>query len=160
LPFRGTDLFEVLQAIKTLDPCPPRQLDDAIPRELERICLKALAKLASDRYTIAKDMADDLRHFLDYAPERAPSVRAKDSHPETETVGVGELRDSAGALATIVPKGLRSFDANDADFFLGLLPGPRDRAAGNHSLLESPHRRNRRHQDVRGRPSLRALRLW
>ena len=27
----------------------------------------------------------------------------------------------------IVPKGLRSFDANDADFFLELLPGPRDR---------------------------------
>ena len=28
---------------------------------------------------------------------------------------------------TVVPKGLRSFDANDADFFLDLLPGPRDR---------------------------------
>ena len=27
----------------------------------------------------------------------------------------------------IVPKGLRSFDAHDADFFLELLPGPRDR---------------------------------
>jgi hypothetical protein len=27
----------------------------------------------------------------------------------------------------IVPKGLRSFDTNDADFFLELLPGPRDR---------------------------------
>ena len=27
----------------------------------------------------------------------------------------------------IVPKGLRSFDAQDADFFLELLPGPRDR---------------------------------
>ena len=27
----------------------------------------------------------------------------------------------------IVPKGLRSFDDHDADFFLNLLPGPRDR---------------------------------
>src|SRR5207245_2449570 len=27
----------------------------------------------------------------------------------------------------VVPKGLRSFDAQDADFFLQLLPGPRDR---------------------------------
>src|SRR4029077_661928 len=27
----------------------------------------------------------------------------------------------------IVPKGLRSFDADDADFFLELLPGPHDR---------------------------------
>jgi eukaryotic-like serine/threonine-protein kinase len=30
-------------------------------------------------------------------------------------------------LIKIVPKGLRSFDAHDADFFLELLPGPRDR---------------------------------
>ncbi len=28
----------------------------------------------------------------------------------------------------IIPKGLRSFDAHDTDFFLELLPGPRDRA--------------------------------
>src|SRR5262249_9069322 len=27
----------------------------------------------------------------------------------------------------VVPKGLRSFDSHDADFFLELLPGPRDR---------------------------------
>jgi hypothetical protein len=27
----------------------------------------------------------------------------------------------------VIPKGLRSFDAGDADFFLELLPGPRDR---------------------------------
>jgi formylglycine-generating enzyme required for sulfatase activity len=32
----------------------------------------------------------------------------------------------AGRL-TVVPKGLRSFDAHDADFFLDLLPGPRDK---------------------------------
>ena len=31
------------------------------------------------------------------------------------------------SLSKIVPKGLRSFDAQDADFFLELLPGPRDR---------------------------------
>src|SRR5262249_2576759 len=29
--------------------------------------------------------------------------------------------------ATIIPKGLRSFDERDAGFFLELLPGPRDR---------------------------------
>ena len=33
----------------------------------------------------------------------------------------------------VIPKGLRSFDANDADFFLDLLPGPRDK----HGLPES-----------------------
>ena len=35
--------------------------------------------------------------------------------------------DSDRAAVKIVPKGLRSFDEHDADFFLELLPGPRDR---------------------------------
>ena len=38
----------------------------------------------------------------------------------------GHASDSQPPLK-IVPKGLRSFDAHDADFFLELLPGPRDR---------------------------------
>ena len=33
-----------------------------------------------------------------------------------------------------MPKGLRSFDAHDADFFLELLPGPRDREGLPESL--------------------------
>ena len=42
----------------------------------------------------------------------------------------------------VVLKGLRSFDAHDADFFLDLLPGPRDkgRHARRNSLLEKPDR--------------------
>ena len=50
--------------IATTEARPPRQIDDTIPKELERICLKAMSKRASDRYTTAKDMAEDLRLFL------------------------------------------------------------------------------------------------
>src|SRR5262249_43482642 len=35
--------------------------------------------------------------------------------------------DSEPRPIRIIPKGLRSFDEHDADFFLELLPGPRDR---------------------------------
>ena len=42
-----------------LEPRPPRQIDDTIPKELERICLKALSKRASDRYNTALDMSED-----------------------------------------------------------------------------------------------------
>ncbi len=35
--------------------------------------------------------------------------------------------DSGASTVKVVPKGLRSFDRNDADFFLELLPGARDR---------------------------------
>ena len=63
-PFRGDSHTEVLNQVATVEPRPPRQIDDTIPRELERICLKALAKRASERYSTARDLAEDLRHFL------------------------------------------------------------------------------------------------
>jgi hypothetical protein len=68
-PFRGETQEELLEQIRTMEARPPRQGNDTIPIELERICLKALAKRASERYTTAKDLADDLRHFLGQAPE-------------------------------------------------------------------------------------------
>src|ERR1700740_1883795 len=40
----------------------------------------------------------------------------------------------------VVPKGLRSFDANDRDFFLQLLPGPRDQDGLPESLRFWKHR--------------------
>lgn len=63
-PFRGDSVSEVQEQIQAVEPRPPRQVNDAIPVELERICLKALAKRPGERYTTARDMADDLRHFL------------------------------------------------------------------------------------------------
>jgi serine/threonine protein kinase len=63
-PFRGESVEEVLEEVITVEARPPRQIDDAIPRELERICLKGLSKRPSERYTTAGDMAEDLRQFL------------------------------------------------------------------------------------------------
>ena len=57
----------MMDLIATAEARPLRQIDDTIPRELERICLKAMSKRAADRYTTAMDMADDLRHFLQTA---------------------------------------------------------------------------------------------
>lgn len=88
--------------------CLPRQIDPAIPAELERITLKALARRASERYPTARDFAADLNYWLEPA-HQAPAA------------------DTTPSRAKIVPKGLRSFDAHDADFYLELLPGPRDR---------------------------------
>jgi serine/threonine protein kinase/formylglycine-generating enzyme required for sulfatase activity len=128
-PFAGDTQTELLGQIADFEPRPPRQIDDAIPRELERITLKALAKRAVERYTTALDLAQDLRHWLAKdgslasvpAPALAPTATAADSAQILATPG------SDQRPLRIVPKGLRSFDANDADFFLELLPGPRDR---------------------------------
>jgi serine/threonine protein kinase len=55
---------ELRDLIATAEARPPRQVDDTIPKELERICLKALSKRATERYNTALDMAEDLRIFL------------------------------------------------------------------------------------------------
>jgi serine/threonine protein kinase/formylglycine-generating enzyme required for sulfatase activity len=125
-PFAG-DMPDILIRIAMDEPRPPRQVDDTIPKELERICLKALSKRASDRYTVAKDMADDLRHFLDQSTA-AKSWRIRMDLPAAaEAFRLPVTPASDQRPLKIVPKGLRSFDAHDADFFLELLPGPRDR---------------------------------
>ena len=55
-PFRGARLADGgprTQIDRNDGARPPRQIDDTIPKELERICLKALSKRASERYTTA-----------------------------------------------------------------------------------------------------------
>jgi serine/threonine protein kinase len=139
LPYRGEDLAEVLEQIQALDPRPPRQLDDTIPRELDRICLKCLSKRASDRYSTALDLADDLRQWqkscLPASVPEKPSPTAPD-HPSRPPLPAEPSPEGASERpARVVPHGLRSFDAADADAFVDLLPGPRGRDGLPDSIL-------------------------
>jgi class 3 adenylate cyclase/tetratricopeptide (TPR) repeat protein len=85
VPFRANDLVELLRQVRNDDPQPPRQLVRSIPPELERVCLKALAKWQKDRYTTAADFADDLRRVLATASEgpgpRQPPVETSTGAP-------------------------------------------------------------------------------
>ncbi len=62
-PFRGNRRMLLLQVLHD-EPRPPRSLNDKVPRDLETICLKALAKAPSRRFATARDLADDLRRYL------------------------------------------------------------------------------------------------
>jgi tRNA A-37 threonylcarbamoyl transferase component Bud32 len=62
-PFRGNSRMLLLQVLND-DPRPPRSLNDSIPRDLETICLKAMARQPGRRYATAAAFADDLRCFL------------------------------------------------------------------------------------------------
>jgi serine/threonine protein kinase len=132
-PFRGESLLEVIEKVTQAEARPPRQIDDTIPRELERICLKAMMKRASERYTTAKDMAEDLRFFLQAGGMVPPATPTACLAPPGSTLeaaprqSTSQQADSDQRPIRIVPKGLRSFDEHDANFFLELLPGPRDR---------------------------------
>ena len=57
-------------------PVPPRQIDRGIPRDLEVIILKALAKDPKDRFKTARDLADELRRFVDNRPIRSRPIPA------------------------------------------------------------------------------------
>jgi serine/threonine protein kinase/formylglycine-generating enzyme required for sulfatase activity len=144
-PFRAESQGELMEQVTSWEVRPPRQYDDHIPKELDRICLKALSKRASERYSTSKDMADDLRHFLaeqtiNQQPSTVKDLGAPSTTPALQPPSTSLASGRSGASAPtdatpsgdrqpvkIVPKGLRSFDAHDADFFLELLPGPRDR---------------------------------
>ncbi len=137
LPFHGENTRELYAAVEQVDPKPPRQINERIPRELERICLKCMAKRMADRYSTASDLADDLRHFRDAELHRTRELAAEPALVES---GASARSGSVAAdsaprshsqaslfSARVVPKGLRAFEPEDAEFFLSLLPGPRDR---------------------------------
>ena len=117
-PFAGRDRNEIFDQILDCEPKPPRQVSPSVPRELERICMKCLSKRMADRYETAGDLADDLKTWL--VAEASTDTFLPPSGRAT--------RDGAAQSPTrIVPKGLRAFDIEDADFFPALVPGPRDR---------------------------------
>ncbi len=66
--FPGEDRNALLWKIGTEAPRPPRRLEPALPRDLETVVLKALAKDPAERYDTVRDFADDLRRFLDGRP--------------------------------------------------------------------------------------------
>jgi serine/threonine protein kinase/WD40 repeat protein len=67
----GENLHDVLNRIAVEEPLAPRQIDPAIPKDLETIVLKAIAKDRDARYQAALDMARDLARFLDRVPIKA-----------------------------------------------------------------------------------------
>jgi serine/threonine protein kinase len=68
---RGADRHEVLRRLEREEPCPPRGLNRAVPKDLETIVLKALAREPAGRYATAQELAEDLRRFLEDRPIRA-----------------------------------------------------------------------------------------
>jgi len=66
--FDGRDHQELLRQIALDEPVSPRRLNPAVPRDLETIVLKAMAKDPSSRYATAQELAADLSRFLDDQP--------------------------------------------------------------------------------------------
>ena len=116
-PFDGASAAELLEQIGGRDPIPPRALDRRIPRDLETIVLKTLAKRPADRYPTAAALAEDLARFLNHEPVRARRIsplgklwRVARRHP-----GIATISTAATAIVLLVASYayLRVLDARE-----------------------------------------------
>jgi tetratricopeptide (TPR) repeat protein len=73
-PFVGATLLDTLEQVRSAEPIPPSRLHPKLPRDLETVCLKALAKEPSGRYATAAAFAADLENFLLGRPVAARPV--------------------------------------------------------------------------------------
>ena len=92
--FQGRDRQDLLRQIASEEAIGPRKLDPGIPRDLETIILKALAKEPEARYESARAFAEDLRRFLDERP-----ILGRRPRPH-ERVGRWMKRHKAAVAAT------------------------------------------------------------
>ena len=78
-PFVGTDVQSLIRKVRRDEPPLPRSIRPELPRALENIVLKAMAKDPRRRYGTAAEFAEDLQRFLDRgdAKARAPGPWAR-----------------------------------------------------------------------------------
>ena len=115
LPFDGDSREKLLNAIDLHAPKPLDELDQSIPRELSRICLRCLEKRAIDRYQTTEELCQDLSYWL------TNSVELNETCP-------ADGPELAQLIADAELPGLRPLDQRHSAFFQALLPGPRDRS--------------------------------
>jgi serine/threonine protein kinase len=129
-PFAGATTEIVFEATLNNDVPPLRQLNPSIDEELQRIVLRCLQKRMSDRYDSVAAVHQDLRLWLGKAgQEPQHSV----SHiTETADVPVSTRPNTSVRIRT---RGLQPFGAEDADVYVSLIPGPRDRSGTPDSIL-------------------------
>lgn len=69
--YEAPDHSSLIRLITQNDPSRPRKINACIPKDLETVVLKAMARDPESRYQSAQDLADDLRNYLQGLPIKA-----------------------------------------------------------------------------------------
>jgi eukaryotic-like serine/threonine-protein kinase len=119
-PFSGKNELETLRQVVDHEPAPLRTLRPGVPRDLETICLKCLAKKPGERYSSAAALADDLERFLDSRPITARPVAAWERgwrwarrHPASASLAVGVVVAVAAGLGGLLWHDTRLGEINE-----------------------------------------------
>jgi WD40 repeat protein/serine/threonine protein kinase len=94
--FESPRRLKLIEQVRDQEPTRPRSIDGHIPRDLETILLKAMAKDPARRYATARELADELRRFLEDKP-----IRARRVSPWQKAVLWARRRPAEAALAVV-----------------------------------------------------------
>ncbi|MGH7137437.1 MAG: serine/threonine-protein kinase, partial [Pirellulales bacterium] len=70
-PYSGSSSGEVLEKVRSSSPARPSAVCRGVPRALEAICLKAMARRPKARYPSAAELAESVERWLDDEPVEA-----------------------------------------------------------------------------------------
>lgn len=96
-PFQAGTALETLQQVAQGGVAPLRTRDKTVPRGLDLVCQKCLARHPAARYATAQELADDLRRFL-----RGEPVQAHRTSPWTRAWLWYRRHPAAGRLLALV----------------------------------------------------------
>ncbi|TXT22106.1 MAG: serine/threonine protein kinase, partial [Planctomycetota bacterium] len=133
LPFQFETPKDLLDQIIHREVRPPRSIDDTISNELDRICLRCLAKEVGTRYSTGLDLANDLDRWTAASRKWSLSrIVVTSVLGLTILIGVAQFgfvvkpKDSSHAISPSVPK-LES--QTQSGQWLGLLDRPLEKVA-------------------------------
>src|SRR5205807_1790632 len=74
--FDESDRNKLVKQVMHDEPVRPRKLNPGVPRDLETVVLKAIARDPAHRYQTPAEMAEDLKRFIEDRPVRARRISA------------------------------------------------------------------------------------
>jgi serine/threonine protein kinase/formylglycine-generating enzyme required for sulfatase activity len=117
-PFEGSSGYNVIAKVITSEPVAPSKrisdlseevnsgqvgsekvIPESVPRELEDICLKALSKEKSHRYSTCMDFANDIQSFLDGEKTKEKLLDLSKSHLTSGLRIISETKEKIAKLA-------------------------------------------------------------